>query len=182
VRRENRGRNAAATNRTALLGAARQQFASDGFDASLSAIARRAGVGQGSLYRHFPDRVSLALAVFAENVADLEVRAAEPTSTLRDVLGLITEQTIASVAFIDMLHASDGDERLHAIVGRVTAVLDRALRAGQRDGVVRPSVTAGELFLAVQMVAALLAKTPAGSRAEAAGHAWALLGPSIYSH
>ena len=40
-------------------------------------VAKKAGVGQGSLYRHFPDRVSLALAVFEDNVAELEVMAAE---------------------------------------------------------------------------------------------------------
>ena len=81
-----------------------------------------------------------------------------------------------------MLYASAEDERLHAIVERVTAVLDRALRAAQRAGTARPGATAADVFLAVQMVAALLAKTPAGSRAEAAEHAWALLGPSIHSH
>jgi AcrR family transcriptional regulator len=179
VRRENRGRSAAATNRTALLGAARQQFDSDGFDASLSAIARRAGVGQGSLYRHFPDRVSLAIAVFTENVAELEALAASPTVTLSDVLALITEQTIASMAFIDMLHASDEDDRLRHIIARVTVVLDRALSAAQRAGTARAGVTAADAFLAVQMVAALLAKTPAESRREVAEHAWTLLSPSI---
>jgi AcrR family transcriptional regulator len=179
VRRENRGRKAAAINRTALLGAARHQFACDGFDASLSAIARRAGVGQGSLYRHFPDRVSLAIAVFTDNVAELEALSAEPATMLDDVLDLITEQTIASVAFIDLLQSFTGEERLRGILKRVTAVLARALRVAQRDGVVGPGVTAEQLLLAVQMVAALLAKTPAEERREVAERAWAMLRPSI---
>ena len=42
----------------------------------MSAIARRAGVGQGSLYRHFPDKISLALAAFEENVSGIEALAA----------------------------------------------------------------------------------------------------------
>ena len=41
-------------------------FAEGGVDAPLSAVAKLAGVGQGSLYRHFPDRGALALAVFGE--------------------------------------------------------------------------------------------------------------------
>lgn len=179
TRRENRGRNAAAANRVALIGAAREQFASEGFDASLSAIARQAGVGQGSLYRHFPDRVSLALAVFDDNVAALEALAATPASTLDDLLALITEQTAASVAFIDMLHASDEDPRLHNVVSRVRDLLDDKLRGAQRDGRIRATVTADDLLLAVRMVAGLLAKSVPGERRDLADRAWVMLRPAI---
>lgn len=179
-RRENRGRNAAAANRTALLRAARKRFAVDGFDASLSAIARQAGVGQGSLYRHFPDRISLAVAVFDDNVAELETLAARSETSLDDLLSLLTEQTIASVAFIDMLRASDDDPRLRGVVERVTEVLGRKLRAAQREGEVHESVAPRQLLLAVEMVAALMAKTPARTRRDVAGQAWAMLRPSIF--
>ncbi|MFB9629003.1 TetR/AcrR family transcriptional regulator [Nonomuraea helvata] len=54
----NRGPGAAVRNRAALIAAAREVFAAAGYDAPLSMVARVAGVGQGSLYRHFPDRVS----------------------------------------------------------------------------------------------------------------------------
>ncbi|WP_245736716.1 TetR family transcriptional regulator [Micromonospora pattaloongensis] len=180
ARRENRGRNAAAANRRALLGAARKHFATDGFAASLTAIARQAGVGQGSLYRHFPDRISLAVAVFDDNVAQLEAFAARPEASLRDVLELLTEQTVASVAFIDMLRASDDDSRLRAILDRVTDALDRKLGGARRDGDVHDSVTAGHLLLAIEMVAALVAKAPAPSRRDLADRAWAMLRPSIF--
>ncbi|WP_326999805.1 TetR/AcrR family transcriptional regulator [Dactylosporangium sp. NBC_01737] len=179
TRRENRGRNAAAANRVALIGAAREQFASEGFDASLSAIARQAGVGQGSLYRHFPDRVSLALAVFDDNVTALEALAATPASTLDDLLTLITEQTAASVAFIDMLHASDEDPRLHEVVGRVRALLEGKLLAAQRGGAIRATVTPDDLLLAVRMVAGLLAKSTPAERRDLADRAWAMLRPAI---
>ena len=56
----NRGPSAGPENRRALIAAARAVFAESGYSAPLSAVARRAGVGQGSLYRHFPDRVALA--------------------------------------------------------------------------------------------------------------------------
>ncbi|HAN25892.1 MAG TPA: TetR/AcrR family transcriptional regulator, partial [Microbacterium ginsengisoli] len=61
--RPNRGRAAGPANRAALLAAAREVFGEQGLSAPLSAVARRAGVGQGSLYRHFPTRTALAAAV-----------------------------------------------------------------------------------------------------------------------
>ena len=60
-RRANRGRAAAKANRRALVAAALEVFAEGGIDAPLSAVAKRARVGQGSLYRHFPDRVAWPL-------------------------------------------------------------------------------------------------------------------------
>jgi AcrR family transcriptional regulator len=49
------------------------------------------GDGQGSLYRHFPDRTSLALAAFEENVSLLEGFAARPDSTLDECLELLSD-------------------------------------------------------------------------------------------
>ena len=71
-RRINRGPAAAAENRRAVLAAARELFAERGYEVPMQAIAKRAGVGQGVLYRHFPKRLDLALAVFEENFVRLE--------------------------------------------------------------------------------------------------------------
>ena len=60
----------------ALLGSARAVFAADGVHASLEAIARRAGVGIGTLYRNFPTRQALLEAVYEDEVAEL-ARVAE---------------------------------------------------------------------------------------------------------
>src|SRR6188472_1508327 len=73
----NRGPSAGPGNRRALIAAAREVFATEGLQAPFSAVAKKAGVGQGSLYRHFPDRLSLAVAVFDENLDELEL-AVEP--------------------------------------------------------------------------------------------------------
>ena len=53
-----------------------------GLAAPFSAVAKRAGVGQGSLYRHFPDRTALAVAVFEDNVRDLEEYTAAADRTI----------------------------------------------------------------------------------------------------
>ncbi|MEU6413334.1 TetR family transcriptional regulator [Microbispora sp. NPDC046933] len=175
VRRTNRGPSAAAGNRAALIAAAREVFAAAGYDAPLSAVARAAGVGQGSLYRHFPDRISLALAVCEDGVAELEALAAEPRATLDDVLALIREQTIASTAFIEMVSAYADDPRIIAVRDRVAKVLDGKLTEARRAGHVRADLTTDDLILAVGMFAAVLTMRPAPARRVAAARAWALL-------
>ncbi|MEQ4722305.1 TetR family transcriptional regulator [Nonomuraea sp. B19D2] len=175
ARRTNRGPGAAAQNRAALLAAAREVFAAAGYDAPLSMVARAAGVGQGSLYRHFPDRISLAMAVFEDGVAEVEALAAEPGATLDDVLALITEQAIASTAFIDMVSASLADPRIVAVHNRVADVLAGKLAEAQRAGRVRADLTAEDMVLAVSMITAVLAKRPAPARRVSAARAWTLL-------
>jgi AcrR family transcriptional regulator len=150
-------------------------FAAAGFDAPLSAVARRAGVGQGSLYRHFPDRVSLALAAFAENVSELEELAARPDSTLGDCLALITDQAISGTAFLDMLAGHADDPRIVPVADRVTRVLAGKLPAAQHAGTYHAWVTAGDLLTAAGMVSGHIARTAAGDRRGAADRAWMLL-------
>jgi AcrR family transcriptional regulator len=168
--RTNRGPSAAAENRAALISAARDVFASSGFDTPLSLIARKAGVGQGSLYRHFPDRVSLALAVFDDNIVGLEALAADPDATLDDILDEVIDQVTTSIAFIEAISPVTNDPQLIAMGERV-----RNMLAGKLDRSIRAGVTADELMLALTMVAALLSRTDEPSRPEVASRAWALL-------
>ncbi|MGI5270253.1 TetR family transcriptional regulator [Nonomuraea sp. CA-218870] len=175
-RRPNRGPSAAAANRAALIAAAREVFAGAGYDAPLNMVARAAGVGQGSLYRHFPDRVSLALAVFEDSLAELEALAARPDATLDDVLALITEQSIASTAFVRMVTVpTQPDERILDVRERVAGLLAGRLPEARRAGRIREDVTAGDLIMAVGMVALLLAEIPARERPATAERMWALL-------
>ncbi len=159
--------------------AALEVFAEGGIDAPLSAVAKKAGVGQGSLYRHFPDRVSLALAAFEDNVAELEAMAAEPGCTLDQLLAAITRQTIDSIAFVDMVTTGTADARLDVVSDRVKETLAGPLRSAQQAGHVQKSLSADDLMLAIGMVAALVAKTPAGSRRDTADRAWTLLNKAI---
>src|SRR5580704_12330249 len=63
-------------NRQRILEAAREAFAASG-EASLNSIAKKAGVGPGTLYRHFPSREALVLAVYRYDVQKLADAAAE---------------------------------------------------------------------------------------------------------
>src|SRR6478752_2314263 len=68
-------RSDAARNRQKLLTAAAEEFTLRGSDASLEAIAKRAGVGIGTLYRHFPTRDALVAAAYEAEVEDLRATA-----------------------------------------------------------------------------------------------------------
>jgi len=173
--RANRGPGAASENRAALITAARAVFADRGFDAPLNAVAREAGVGQGSLYRHFPSRNSLAVAVFQQNVDELEALAARETTTLGDTLRVITEQAIVSTAFFEMIRAERPDAEDEALHGRVAAIIDAQLPAAKQRGDTPASVTTDDVLLAVAMLAGALTKTPGADRERVAAQAWALL-------
>ncbi|MFC8066598.1 TetR/AcrR family transcriptional regulator [Streptomyces sp. NPDC057293] len=176
----NDGRKAAARNRAALIAAAREIYADSGLNAPLSAIARRAGVGQGVLYRHFPDRAAVATAVLEENVRQIEQAAAEPGADIVGVLGVLTWHQTQSAAFISLLHAdragevSAVPEYASALSGRVERALRRHLPAGHRLGGERE-----DLMVAVAMVSGAVAGPTREHRERRALAAWRLLGVEV---
>jgi AcrR family transcriptional regulator len=181
-RRTNPGPRAAARNRAALLAAAREVFAEHGAHAPLNAVARRAGVGQGSLYRHFPDRVTLVVALFEEQVVTLEERGADPATTLADLLALITRHAMESVVSIDLAASRPEerpDPRLVDLRGRVVDVLATRIDDAVSGGEVPPGATVEDVLLGVELVAAALTRRPAAERADYAARAWALLGMRV---
>ncbi len=66
----------AVRNRAAIIAAARRLFAERGVDVPLQAIGKAAGVGQASLYRHFPSREDLMLALYQQNFDRMEATSA----------------------------------------------------------------------------------------------------------
>ncbi|MFS8204306.1 TetR/AcrR family transcriptional regulator (plasmid) [Streptomyces sp. CWNU-52B] len=179
----NDGPKAAARNRTALITAAREIYAEHGLDAPLSAVARRAGVGQGVLYRHFPDRAALETAVLEENVRQVEQAAAAEHATLAGVLGVVTWHLTESAAFIGLLHAdkdgnrSDNRSEIRAHAVALSERVERALRghlpAGHRLG------GTDELMLAVAMVSGAVTGPARQERERRALAAWRLLGIEV---
>ncbi len=167
----NRGPSAGPANRRALIAAAREVFAESGFGAPLSAVARRAGVGQGSLYRHFPDRIALAVAVFDDNITDLEALAASPDATLGDLFDGVTEQALGSTALIEVVSSDAGDPRAEHLGTRITTVVDAILLRDKAAGRIGTHVTSADVMLAFAMQAFLLARTEADARPSVAAHA-----------
>ncbi|WP_413451612.1 helix-turn-helix domain-containing protein [Georgenia phoenicis] len=148
----NRGPAAAADNRRALLRAARELFADQGYNVPLSAIARAAGVGQAVLYRHFPRRLDLAFAVFEENFAELEQLSAEPgPDAFERVFERLVGLMVESVGFVELVVGArgvvdyDGDERLAQLVAG-------PLARSQEAGRVAARVTVDDVALALRMI------------------------------
>jgi AcrR family transcriptional regulator len=127
-------------NYDTLVGAARAVFAEDGTSAPLDDIAERAGVGIGTLYRHFPTRQALLEAVYVDEVEAM-ARAAEDLSELPpwDALSQWLHQYVGFAATKRALNealleaAPDSDVLLAcrtAIAGAGTTLVERAQRAG----------------------------------------------------
>ncbi|GAA2250394.1 TetR/AcrR family transcriptional regulator [Herbiconiux moechotypicola] len=175
----NRGPVAGPANRRALISAARTVFAESGYDAPLNAVARRAGVGQGSLYRHFPDRVSLAVAVFDENIGELEAFARSKRSSLGGLIELVIEQAIVSTALIELTMNSADDERVRVLGERVAALVDEVVAVERDRGRIGAEVDSADVLLAISMLAAIVSRTPEQDRRSVAERAWALFPASF---
>ncbi|WP_067692459.1 TetR/AcrR family transcriptional regulator [Nocardia jejuensis] len=174
--RPNRGPGAAADNRAALIRAARNVFAENGFEAPMTSIARTAGVGQGVLYRHFPTRESLALAVFDENITEIEAIADDPAATVDDILTAVVEQITTSAAFIAMIDpTSTEDVRLFEAAWRMINLITVKLEDPGLRGSLRGDITTADVILAISMLAAILTKTEPQSREATSRQAWRLL-------
>ncbi|NEE42769.1 TetR/AcrR family transcriptional regulator, partial [Streptomyces sp. SID7982] len=170
---------AAARNRSALVTAAREVFAEHGLEAPLSAIARRAGVGQGVLYRHFPDRAAAVAAVLEENVRQIEQEAAGRDATFAGVLGVLTWHLADSAAFIGLLHAERVGSR-SGIRAHVLGLSERVERALRRHLPAEHRLSGGDdLALAVAMVSAAVIGPTRAERELRALAAWRLLGVEV---
>ncbi|MFF9204056.1 helix-turn-helix domain-containing protein [Streptomyces sp. NPDC014986] len=176
----NNGRKAAARNRAALVTAARQVYAEYGLDAPLSAIARRAGVGQGVLYRHFPDRAAVATAVLDENVAQIERAAAAPGADIAGVFGVLTWHQTQSTAFVNILHADGAVARsgIPAYASALSGRVERALRTLLPDDH-RLAAAKDDLMIAVAMVSGSVTGPTRELRERRALAAWRLLGVEV---
>ncbi len=170
----NRGPSAGPENRQALIDAAREVFGESGLLAPLNSVARRAGVGQGSLYRHFPDRIALGVAVFDDNITALEDLSTQADSTLDDLFDAIADQAIGSAALIDLTAANRHDPRAKHLETRLTVVASAMLSRDQEHGLVAARVTVGDVMLSIAMLAFALSRTDQDDRPAVAAQAKAI--------
>lgn len=154
-------------NRNALMAAARDAFTERGSEASLEDIARRAGVGVGTLYRHFPTRQDLIEAVYVDEVESLcRSAGGDETATSWDALVQWFDRFVDYVAtkraLIDEMVATIG---MDAPVFRtcheaIFAAGEPLLAQAQADGLVRPDVTFSEAIRIVSGVSMIRHSTP----------------------
>ena len=164
-------------NRERVLRTAQQLFAAEGLGVSLDEIARRAGVGPGTVHRHFPTKEALYLAVatdqFKQLVAEAEVLAATgDPAALFTQLSRMMATGAENVAVKSALAAAEFDLRTAApgvaadLTRHVADLLDRAHAAGA----VRRDLTVDEVMALVAGAFAAIRHAGAETSRERSAH------------
>jgi AcrR family transcriptional regulator len=147
-------RSDARRNRERLLEVATAAFAAaDGRTVSLESIARDAGVGIGTLYRHFPNREALVEAIYRSELAELAGAAEQllkrhpPKTALRRWMDRYAGFVAAKRGMAESLRALFDAGAVHPSQTRASMVgaVDLLLRAGADDGSLRSDVTADDV-------------------------------------
>jgi AcrR family transcriptional regulator len=153
-----RKRADARRNEQALLEAAAAVFVTSGVDAPVRTIAAKAGVGMGTIYRHFPTRADLIAAVYRHQVEAcvdagpaLLANSTSPYAALAEWIDLFVGFLVTKHGLAAALGSDDASfKALHAyFLDRLVPVCARLLTAADDAGQIRPDVDAYELMRAV---------------------------------
>jgi AcrR family transcriptional regulator len=151
-----------------LLAAATEAFAEKGADAPLEDIAKRAGVGIGTLYRHFPSRLDLQEAVYRNQVSAVcaqgEALADAPSpgeafaGWLRALASyLVTKRGLASA----LIAAKGRDSEIISLCSQIIrSTAEQLLQRAQEAGAVRADLTAADVMMLVHGVVVATERTP----------------------
>ncbi|MFJ9154036.1 TetR/AcrR family transcriptional regulator [Streptomyces sp. NPDC102270] len=149
-------RRDARRNRDLLVEAAHEVFTEQGLEAPLDVIARRAGVGNATLYRHFPSRAALVDAVFRAPLAGTMAAGEQARATTDPWKGLVGYmEAVFAVLATDrgtndlMTTHLEGVESLQAVHAHNRATMELLLRRGREEGSVRADVTTEDVLFAL---------------------------------
>ncbi len=151
----------ATRNAEAIIRAARAEMAASGIDVPMSAVAARAGVAVGTLYRHYPSKHDLVAALLAQSM-HLVLERTEAAATRVEAGAPAADELVALVESVGMLYAADrafkgavGVAEIDALTradpaspeGRSVAAVRRLLARAQADGAIRDDVGPRDLVL-----------------------------------
>lgn len=145
----------AVKNRDLLVAAAKDVLGQGGPNASLEAVAKQAGVGIGTLYRHFPTREDLFHAVFSREVEQLVAAlerlegASDPIEALRGWLHsnvAVVETKRGLLGALSLVMTEESKQTYAEVFGRMTAAINRLLERAVAAGQIRDGVTADDLL------------------------------------
>lgn len=165
-------RKDALRNREAILVAARELFA-DSAEVSMCEVARRAGVGQATLYRNFPDRGALAAEVLGEHVERIAQLAAECAGD-PDAFFVLLRRLVESVVVlypVGELAREDAcvDSQLERNRQRIAELMKGPLNDAKAAGTLRRDTSLEDVFLVLLMARGAMARSNgAAARAAAA--------------
>lgn len=149
----------AVRNRERILAAAREMLVETGAEAPLDEIARRAGVGNATLYRHFPDRSALVHHVVLYVMDRVTAQAEDSLAEEPDAFAALCRFTHAAAderigALCPMLSAGFDHENPELLAARdaLGVAVETLVAAGQRDGLLRTDIGVGDLMVALSQL------------------------------
>ncbi|MFD7873619.1 TetR/AcrR family transcriptional regulator [Streptomyces sp. NPDC059766] len=147
-------RKDAARNRQLLVTAAAEAFAEQGTDVSVSEIAERAGIGKGTVFRHFTTKDDLLAAIVTEKMYRLAetgeqlTHTQDPADALREFMSAAIELQIEDRAFCQVVHGVANDHpEVHKSQERLEAVTEALTDRARRHGVIRQDITGQDILL-----------------------------------
>jgi AcrR family transcriptional regulator len=159
-------RRDAQRNRDRILAATRAAFQERGLDVGVDEIARRAGVGMGTLYRHFPTKDALIDAVVDARFAELTALAEEALEApdawegFRAFLVSAVELQTTDRGFKDALAARGRDEaRVKAARRKLHRVLERLVARGVDEGALRSDIASEDVSVLLWATARIVERT-----------------------
>ncbi|MCP2168560.1 TetR/AcrR family transcriptional regulator [Goodfellowiella coeruleoviolacea] len=142
----------AARNRELLLAAAADEFAEHGLDASVADIARRAGVGKGTVFRHFPTKDDLIAAIVIDRITALNA-VGEPLLTAPDPGAALLEFLTAAARqrqerdLSFLLEAGELNAEVSQVRTRMYEIINALVDRARDHGAVRDDVTGADVIL-----------------------------------
>jgi AcrR family transcriptional regulator len=164
----------AARNRARILDAARAAFAESGLDVGVEEIARRAGVGKGTLYRRFPTKEALVRAIFEDLLEDLEqlvdesLAVADAGEAFITFVGDSMRRQATNQGFLDVVAQRLGSAALTADQRRrFVHAMGRPLARAQEAGAIRGDLVAEDVQMMFRMIGATTRSAPDGGSMDA---------------
>jgi AcrR family transcriptional regulator len=145
-----------------MIRAAREVFAEHGVDAPLDMVAKAAGVGRATQHRHFPGREGLLLAIFQDNLDQLEkvAREAAPEKAYIEIVLATVEILFRDRGFMELFDGRVPLEAQEGMARRFIKLASKPLRRAQEAGCVRRDLKPEDTLLLVDMLAGVA--QPAG--------------------
>jgi AcrR family transcriptional regulator len=160
---QRRLRRDAERNRQRILAAAADAFAAGGLSVTMDEIARRAGVGVGTVYRRFPDKELLIDALFEQRLDELcglaEAALGEEDAwagIVRFFEGFLALQAADRGLKEVVLSTAHGQDRVRQARGRIGPIVRALIARAQAEGTLRADVAGPDIALVQFMVAALI--------------------------
>ena len=163
----NTDRSDARRHRLTLLDAASRVFLEHGVTAPLEMVIEMSGLGRATLYRHFPDRASLVLALLDESLDRLEAFTArgDPGSpAFLDMIRYLCDVLVSNPALADFWRVDRRSPERIERADRFCAIFERSMLAGIADGTLRPDLRRNDILLMMAMLGTVVREPDADAR------------------